>query len=1635
MHNGSLLRSSLFCFCLLFLLAPAALLAQRPVSVKLPKANPGQLLNAKMDCNEAGEINEFSGFAMQSNSFGDNIQATDTRPFAARPDTIFLCAGDGFNVDIAPLSFDLGGDPDGSTTPGIGYAFYRCAPTVSGPLLTDIANDPCVADNGLDPFDSLAIAVPDNYLMGDYALQVANDGDNFNMATIPSLFAGTDGNPTPVVLTLAPITFDAANLSSPGEADYEGTPAGQCVNVSTDQAFTVAYLNAVTTDLNDGFNFAACDGFFAVRGGTPELRGGPGYTIRIENEVTGELATILTAPEDITHDALVQYQVPTAGTYRITIEDENSCGLNEGAMSSGITVNHADGCQQPLTFNFPFENALPGESICVPITVDNFSNVDGFFFRLEFDSTVLEFTGINSPDPNLGGALIFNGPPSSGGTTTNGEVRFLFNPIGFSSTIPNGNSMVNICFNILGSVGDLSPLEVDLNSAEFTRGGNVPERPASSPGSIVVSNQPFLLDLTPMNENCLGGADGSITASANGGPDPYIFEIRLLGQMPETIFGNAVTRLGNPAETTFNGLPVGIYAVRSTAANGDQVVDTVTVNSGLDLSIDLQIVQRPSCAGFSDGSLTVQVFVNGGEVTGAGLNDYEFIWSDTDSVSGPNRNNLPANLPGQSYTVQVVGPNGLCTSLPDSETLRDPEAVSTLSSSSDDPDDLPDAVIDATCTGSDDGSITIRATGGTGPYTFAWGIGLGQDDMTANSARTNLLPGAYAVTVTDTRGCADTSNFVVNATKTLVVVSGLDSITCFGENDATIRASGSATGAAPDLPFEVSLINLDNGAVIPFQTITGSIPVEFTNLGPATYVVVLRDQDPAGCEATDTIQVIEPALLEIDDIAITNETCTVGMDGTATAAAMGGTTPYEYRWVNDSLDTPIDTITPGALLTGLSADTNYVLIITDARGCTTRDTFEILSPGGASFPPIDTSFVSCPGDLDGQLTVVATPPQGETITAITWYRLNADGTLGSTVATGPATQNNLPVGEYVVEITTSNACVVFGAGSVVSPGDVFLESFVINDPQCPGDANGSIFLNPNGGTPNGNGTYNYVWSTDPFGAPTTNPAFTNLEAGSYTVTITDGNGCQPPFDTTFVLSDPPSITGVFTIDDVSCPDNLTADGAATFEAEFSDGTAGTFDFLWDDGFPTFGAAQSTVMGRTRGPVSVRVTDGICNVTFRDTIRSPEEFAVNIQTTPVSCNGLMDGTATVEVTGGTANYTFAWSASTDTDNSIAGLAAGAGFTVDITDANGCSPQQQTFQITEPDPLTLSIDPIQTTPTVQCAGDANGRIGVFISSANNNPLSANPYSWSGNVAGSDESLADDLQPGTYAVTVTDVEGCQDSVSYTIGEPEAITFSVLPIEEPLCFGELTPVLIDTAFGGTSNSINDFTFSVNNDGFRIPVGQVGSAFAGDVVVTVFDSVGCPASQTFNVNQPPPILVDLPEEIIIELGDSLTQLNPIVSPAGDVYAYQWTPGEFLSSDTVRNPTIFPFESDEYTLTVTNANGCQAFADIFVEVDANRNVYIPNAFSPNRDGRNEDFRIFACQGVRVVNTVKVFDRWGGLVYENENLPPNCLDGIQLWDGTRNDGKAVSPAVFVYMIEVEFLDNTTLLYRGDIAVVR
>lgn len=1134
---------------------------------------------------------------------------------------------------------------------------------------------------------------------------------------------------------------------------------------------------------------------------------------------------------------------------------------------------------------------------------------------------------------------------------------------------------------------------------------------------------------TAQDETCDGNDDGSIVVSVPAGQSSATVQFRLASA---TSFGGDRELTSLPNTAVISPLAPGDYAVRAVYPDGSfSNVTTVTVDPGLKFAVTLDAFAQPTCNGDADGSVRATVSVNGVRLTNPESAGYTFSWAGTTST-----NDTLFNLPAGSYAVTVTGPRGVCTE-PASGGLDQSPPVNIITSSmaggpvsSTDP---------ATCSGSGDGSITVLVEGGSGPYTFDWPDPIPDNSDPSQSTRPNLDPGDYIVSVTDLNGCFAEEEFTVTAAKLLVINATVVPIACFGDANATISITGEVTGqagAARVGNFFVSIENLTTGITVPeIEIIDDAIPTLFSGLDVGRYVITLRDEDPAMCATTDTFDIGQPDLLVLDEDFMTeDETCEFGTDGSATASVTGGTAPYEYRWVNDSLETPLDTITPGPLLGGQVADSNYVVTVTDARGCTVIDTFRINSLPNAQIL-VNNGSVDCPGDENGQLSATITPPPGETIVSIFWFRLNpADTTIVDTVAITAATAANLTPGPYAIEVIVSNQCPSTQLAFITSPEEVFLQNFTVINPDCasgPGNDNGTISVTPGGGTPNADGSYNYSWSN---GVSSTNPILSNLTEGDYSVTITDANNCQPAFDTTFTIAAPPAITGEFTITPVSCPDDSTANGTATFAAIFGDGTPGNFAFTWSDGTSGSGTS-STIANLTRGPVSVTVTDGLCERVFEDSITSPENFVVEPLVTSVSCNGDANGSVTLNATGGTGAYAYEWlDFPTETDETLTDLTAGI-YRAVLTDANGCSPDTISSGITEPDVLDLAIDSSLTTPSVACIGDSNGLISVFVNSANNNDFGPMPYTWSAGVADSATTIATDLAPGTYGVTLTDVNGCQDSISYAISEPDSITFSYLPIEDIACFGETTQIIIDTAFGGTAASFSDYTFTINNDGFRIRADTPGEAFAGPITIAIFDAVGCSSEQTDSIGQPEQIVIDLEDEITIELGDTLTRLNPVVSPPGGLYNYRWTPADSLSNDSIRDPRIFSFVDVAYTLEVTDGNNCQAFADIFVNVDANRNIYIPTAFSPNQDGRNDDFRVFACQGVRRVSSVQIFNRWGGLVFEGEDLPPDCLSGIQLWNGEMPNGKLVNPGVFVYVVEVEFLDNITLPYRGEFTLLR
>ncbi len=203
----------------------------------------------------------------------------------------------------------------------------------------------------------------------------------------------------------------------------------------------------------------------------------------------------------------------------------------------------------------------------------------------------------------------------------------------------------------------------------------------------------------------------------------------------------------------------------------------------------------------------------------------------------------------------------------------------------------------------------------------------------------------------------------------------------------------------------------------------------------------------------------------------------------------------------------------------------------------------------------------------------------------------------------------------------------------------------------------------------------------------------------------------------------------------------------------------------------------------------------------------------------------------------------------------------------------------------------------------------------------------------------------------------------------------------------------------------------------------------AGEYVGVFPRAEGCDSTHTISLQAIANLVLVLPADLTIGLGDSV-RLNPVTN--GIDLTWQWSPPDWLSCTDCEKPWARPFETTLYTLLVTDPNGCDASDQILLTVQKNRDVYIPNAFSPNGDGVNDIFHIFAGGSVEGVRKFQIFDRWGEMVFEDFNFQPN--DPAHGWNGIFR-GEMMNPAVFVYLAEVEFVDGVVVLFEGDVTLVR
>ncbi|MFK7807530.1 MAG: gliding motility-associated C-terminal domain-containing protein [Saprospiraceae bacterium] len=337
------------------------------------------------------------------------------------------------------------------------------------------------------------------------------------------------------------------------------------------------------------------------------------------------------------------------------------------------------------------------------------------------------------------------------------------------------------------------------------------------------------------------------------------------------------------------------------------------------------------------------------------------------------------------------------------------------------------------------------------------------------------------------------------------------------------------------------------------------------------------------------------------------------------------------------------------------------------------------------------------------------------------------------------------------------------------------------------------------------------------------------------------------------------------------------------------------------------------------------------------------------------------------------------------------------------------------------LTATVDSDFDGFNVSCNDSADGAATAVA----DNGQAPYQYDWSD---GSTGAVQNTLAAGSYQITATDAAGCTAETAILLTAPTAIELTATA-EAPSCFGDIDGQLIlDTIIGGTGPyeySIDGFIYeSVDTFPFVIP-----NLASGETQLFIQDINDCSIISNNTIPSAVENIISLGDDQEILLSEDY-RLPTFTNFSVDTLI--WSTTEYMDCDTCLQPTVTPQFTTAYSIEAIDENGCLVRDEVTITILKPRQVYIPNAFSPNGDGNNDFFTVFSDQAIQQVNYLRVFDRWGELVFQNMNFDPN---NPQLgWNGDFK-GKGMQPGVYVYVAEVLFVDGLVLLYEGDVTIMK
>jgi hypothetical protein len=970
----------------------------------------------------------------------------------------------------------------------------------------------------------------------------------------------------------------------------------------------------------------------------------------------------------------------------------------------------------------------------------------------------------------------------------------------------------------------------------------------------------FSIDFGLTHPTCAGNMDGSINSIISGGTSPFSYA-------------------WSNGETTANiqNQFAGTYTLTVTDANGDVVSESATL-------IDPPVVMAELISNTCTDPYTITALPDGG------ISPYTYLWSN-----------------GASDQVLIVpGAGDYCVTITDANLCA---AIECITFNPDETLEVDVVVSNLTCPGYDDGTITAIPTGGAAPYSFLWSNG------SSNPTISNLSPGSYTVVVTDASGCTAEATGVVQAPDPIQIQLNPSNPICFGDENGSIGST--VTGGTPPYTYAWN---------------TGQSTPVLLNIGAGNYMLTVTDAN--GCIAQAQTSLIAQSNLVVG-IFNSDEICTDANDGSATVVPSGGQGPYSYFWSNGAITPTINNLSPGtynvtvsdalgctavagttievapdfiisieseevstcdavdgsisvnveegtppfsyawnnggntAVINGLASGT-YIVTVTNGDGCEIVETV-ILEEPPALMADINAPLYVCEGENNGVAVVNVsggTPPF-----VYEW----SDGH-------DEAINENLPAGAHSVTVSDANFCfdiLFFGINE--APGiDISINAETL---ICGFGELGSATVITSGGTP----PYTIEWSTGDQAA-----AIDNLDSGSYSVTVSDANGCR--------ATESIDITVVNDFELSLSPEDIDCYGAASGHIlALPTGGDAPYTFEWSTG-----ASGSEINDLSPGLYSVTATDANgCTVEQSAYINEPSALFSSISEFDANCFDGDDGMAFTLVGGGTPPYIYEWS-NGETESNIDGLSAGI-YTLTVTDANACT---LTNIVTIGQPNTLQLDIEKT--DARCANSSDGTATAIVSGGTP-PYN---YAWSNGMTSASISA---LAAGNYALTVTDDAGCEAFIEFEIAAPPALAIG-FSINDNICDDDDNGAISVTVEGGTP----PYSYLWNNGETTSSITDLSS---GIYTLTVTDDHNCKKTFTATITHVPGLELIPGSESISCFGANDGRASVEVIGGTAPFSYTWSNGATDAEITNLAP-------GNYTVTVTGSMGCSSQANYSIEEPA-----------------------------------------------------------------------------------------------------